>query len=136
MAPLFINENAIICAVMDARCNQVYNALFEIKGGVITRLCDDRALLCSELAEELTMNYKNKKIIVTGDGSDLFYNFMLENDNVYLAPEHLKYQNAVGVAYIAKSALDNGETVSHAALLPKYLRLPQAERELKKKLNK
>ena len=31
---------------------------FEIKDGVITRLCDDRALLCSELAEKLNINYK------------------------------------------------------------------------------
>lgn len=136
MAQLFINENALICAVMDARCNQVYNALFKVENGQISRLCDDRALLCQELKEELEKNYSNEKIIITGDGADLFYSYVLENNNISLAPEHLKYQNAIGVAFAAETAIQKDGTLSPAALLPKYLRLPQAERELKKKLNK
>ena len=39
----------IVCAVMDARCGQVYNALFEIKNGKVIRLCEDRALTLDEL---------------------------------------------------------------------------------------
>ena len=39
-----------VCPVMDARRNQVYNALFEIKDGKPVRLCDDRAIALSELA--------------------------------------------------------------------------------------
>ena len=31
--------DCIICPVMDARCNQVYNALFTYKNGAIRRLC-------------------------------------------------------------------------------------------------
>ena len=136
MAQLFIDHNTLICAVMDARCNQVYNALFSVENGNITRLCEDRALLCDELTDELKNNYSDRNIIIVGDGADLFYSHLTEDINVSLAPEHLKYQNAVGVAFAAQSAIQNGDTVSPAALLPKYLRLPQAERELKKKLNK
>jgi len=136
MAQIFVNQNAIICAVMDARCNQVYNALFKVENDIITRLCDDRALMCNELADELENKYKNQKIIITGDGADLFYNHVSESVNITLAPEHLKYQSAVGVAFAAKAAVEKGETISPSAFLPKYLRLPQAERELKKKLNK
>jgi len=46
-------QNTVICACMDARCNQVYNALYMAKNGIITKLCDDRALMCDELANEL-----------------------------------------------------------------------------------
>lgn len=136
MAHLFKTQNAIICAVMDARCNQVYNALFEVNNGVITRLCDDRALMCTELSNELKTVYNGQKVIITGDGADLFYEYMSDCTNVMVAPEHLKYQNALGVAFAAENAIVHGDTVTSSDLLPKYLRLPQAERELKKKLNK
>ncbi|MGN0661063.1 MAG: tRNA (adenosine(37)-N6)-threonylcarbamoyltransferase complex dimerization subunit type 1 TsaB, partial [Oscillospiraceae bacterium] len=35
--------DGIICPVMDARCSQVYNAVFRISGGAPERLCPDRA---------------------------------------------------------------------------------------------
>ena len=68
--PLF---EGIVCAVMDARCSQVYNALFEVNGGAVTRLCDDRALKTDELKAELEANYADKRIILVGDGAALCY---------------------------------------------------------------
>ena len=35
---------ALVCAAMDARRSQIYNALFEIRGGKPVRLCEDRAI--------------------------------------------------------------------------------------------
>jgi tRNA threonylcarbamoyladenosine biosynthesis protein TsaB len=43
----------LICAVMDARRSEVYNALFRVEDGRPKRLCEDRALSLSLLAEEL-----------------------------------------------------------------------------------
>ena len=134
MAEVYKSENAVICAVMDARCNQVYNALFEVKNGFVTRLCEDRALMCADLADELKSDFSDKKIIVTGDGADLFYPYLSEYKNVCIANEFTKYQNAIGVGFAAINEIENGNVISPAALLPVYLRLPQAERELKKKL--
>ena len=131
MAQLHKSENCIVCAVMDARCNQVYNALFKIENTIITRLCPDRALLCDELAEELK-KYSSEKIIITGDGADLFYSYVKELENIKLAIEHQKFQSAVGIAF-ASLEKNKSEYVSSNELLPVYLRLPQAERELKKK---
>ena len=48
----FLSEDALVCAVMDARCNQVYNALFRIKDGKIKRLCEDRAVSIDFLKAE------------------------------------------------------------------------------------
>ena len=41
-------ENAILCPVMDARRNQLYNALFRLESGVLTRLCEDRLVSLSD----------------------------------------------------------------------------------------
>ena len=45
-------DGLVICA-MDARRQQVYNALFEAKDGSLTRLTSDRAIALAELVEEL-----------------------------------------------------------------------------------
>jgi tRNA threonylcarbamoyladenosine biosynthesis protein TsaB len=138
MAQNFIDTNCYVCAVMDARCNQVYNALFEINDGVITRLCDDRALLCDELAEEIKTLSQNaqKSIIIVGDGTDIFYPFVESLENVQKSSPQSRYQNAVGVGFCSIEDFTKGETVTAKDLLPFYLRLPQAERELKAKEEK
>ena len=135
MAENYRDTNCIICAVMDARCNQVYNALFRINDGGVTRLCEDRALLCDELKAELERDYidKDEKIIIVGDGLEVFYPFVAEYDNVIRADEQRRFQNAVGVGLSAVEEFKNGKTIGPEELLPIYLRLPQAERELKLK---
>lgn len=138
MAYNMIFDDVIVCAVMDARCNQVYNALFNVKDSAVTRICDDRALMIDELKEHLIKINRdiNKKIVLVGDGADLVYSKVSDElDYVYLAPEHLKYQRAYGVCKAAKRLIDEGKVVSADKLLPVYLRLPQAERELKAKQN-
>lgn len=125
----YIQEDVIVVAVMDARCNQVYNANFKINNSKITRLCDDRALSIDELGNELK-SY-SEKIVLVGDGAEICYNQFKDTvNNVYLAPDHIRYQIAYGVAYAAFSK----DTITAEKLMPVYLRLPQAERELKKRL--
>lgn len=135
MAVNYIDTDCIVCAVMDARCKQVYNALFDISGGIINRLCEDRAVMCENLAEELKnlSQSASKCVIIVGDGADIFYPFVKENENIILSYEQRKFQTAVSVALAAQKALYEGKTVTAEELLPIYLRLPQAERELKKK---
>lgn len=138
MAENYSDTNCIVCAVMDARCNQVYNAVFEIEDGQITRLCEDRALMCEELAKKIKkLSQTNKKcVIIIGDGADIFYPFVKDIKNTKKAHPIRQYQNAVGVGFAAIDSFNKNETVSPKDLLPFYLRLPQAERELKIKENK
>lgn len=135
MAQNYSDTDCIICATMDARCNQVYNAIFEIKDGKILRLCDDRALMCDELSEEIKKMSQNceKRVIIVGDGSKIFYPFVCNLPNVKLAAPQHRFQNAVGVGLSAIDSFNLGNTLTPNKLLPFYLRLPQAERELKKK---
>lgn len=121
----FLDEDCIVCSVMDARRMQFYNALFEIKNGKAVRLCDDRAISIDDLKNDLK---KYEKVIIAGDGARLCYD-NLGIDNIILAPEDKRYQCGQGVALAA----ENKEKISAAALMPVYLRLSQAERELKLK---
>lgn len=124
----FIESDCIICAVMDARRMQFYNALFEVKDGAVKRLCDDRAISIEDLKKELA-NISN--VIIAGDGAELCFN-NLELKNVTLADEDKRYQNGIGVSRAAESK----EKITASELMPVYLRLSQAERELKLKKEK
>ena len=125
----FTDENAVVCAVMDARRMQFYNALFSVKNKKVTRLCDDRAISIDDLKKELSCY---ERVILAGDGAELCYN-NLDLENVVLADEEQRYQNGIGVS----KAAENKEKISASQLMPVYLRPSQAERELKlKKENK
>ena len=124
-----------VCPVMDARRAQVYNALFYVNRGEISRITPDRAIALSELGEEL----KNltEPVFLVGDGSNLCYNTLLkEVPNLVLPPEHRLHQRAVGVALLAARQAAEGITPGGADLTPNYLRLSQAEREKLEKENK
>lgn len=124
----FVDKNAVVCAVMDARRMQFYNALFRVHNGKVERLCDDRAISIEDLRNELK---QYDKVIIAGDGAKLcFQNIELENCT--LADVDRIYQNAVGVA----KAAQNKNAISPKALMPVYLRQSQAERELKLKLKR
>ena len=123
------NQDVIACAVMDARCNQVYTAIFN-QGN---RLCEDKAVLIDELGEELKQY--DKKVVFIGDGSVLCYEKLCENiQNCEVADENIRYVHGSSVGFIAEEKIKNGEEpINSANLVPFYLRLPQAERELNNK---
>lgn len=128
MAYNFADDSCLVCAAMDARCNQVYTALFRCNGSSVERICEDKAISVDELCEELKKF--NEKIYLAGDGAEICMN-AFENSvpNVFLSGENRRYQRAFGVALAAEN---NKEAFTDSALLaPVYLRLPQAERELK-----
>ena len=117
-----------ICACMDARRNQVYNALFLAENGRITRICDDRAIALADLKTELA--HIDGPIFLVGDGAVLTHKTLSgEIPELILPPEHRLHQRAVGVALLAEKMQENGETGDGNALSPNYLRLSQAERE-------
>lgn len=123
-----LGQNVLACCVMDARCKQVYTALFDVEGEKITRLCDDKAVSIEELGKELSQ--LNKKIVFVGDGAEICHNSL----GYDIAPPVLRFQNAASVAFAAKRRYEaDGKSVPASEVMPVYLRLPQAERELKAK---
>lgn len=119
-------DGLVICA-MDARRNQIYNALFEAKDGQLTRLTEDRAIALAELAEEIKADPRPKTIV--GDGARLCFDF-LQNAGIScrMAPAHLIMQNAMSVALEAENLAAEEILTNAQDLQPVYLRPAQADR--------
>lgn len=121
----FVDENCVVCAVMDARRMQFYNAIFKVENGIVSRITPDRAISIDDLREELK---QYDSVIIAGDGAALCsQNIAL--DNCKIAADDKIYQNALSVAKCVK----NKKAIAPSAIMPVYLRQSQAERELKLK---
>ena len=112
---------------MDARCKQVYTALFDIEGDKVTRLTEDEALKIEDL-KEILQRY-NKRVVFVGDGAEICHREL----GYDIAPPVIRYQNAASVGICAFRNFAEDKLLTPDSLMPVYLRLPQAERELKKK---
>ncbi|MCL2071881.1 MAG: tRNA (adenosine(37)-N6)-threonylcarbamoyltransferase complex dimerization subunit type 1 TsaB [Oscillospiraceae bacterium] len=127
LAHNLVGRDVIACAVMDARRDEVYNALFDISGGVITRLTPDRAIALDDLGAELESDERlcGKEIVLAGDGALLAESKLGARERLSIAPEIIRYQNAASVCFAA----DKSGFIAASELMPAYIRKPQAERE-------
>lgn len=128
----FTDKNAVIIPVLDARRNQVYTAAFRVSDGKVTRLCEDEALSVDEVFDRIREYSTDEAVIIAGDGAYLFENAVSVLGNVFFAEDKLLYVQGEG---IAMAAMEFG-AVSAQDIKLNYLRLSQAERELKEKMKK
>lgn len=126
MAYDLLPTKGLICAVMNARRGQVYNALFRADGCTLTRLCPDRAIAAADLEGELAA--LDEAFYLVGDGCEVALAAFKALTPLPL-PTLVSEQNAFGVALAALQAYREGVRTTDKELSPVYLRLPQAERE-------
>ena len=105
----------VICPVLDARRNQVYNALFESDKRALRRITKDRAMALDDLLKEL------ESCGALGE-------------KAFFVQKSFSFNLASLVCETAEEKLKRGETVSPDGLVPRYVRLSQAEQEKLKKL--
>ncbi len=128
--------DGIYVAVMDARRDQVYCAVFEQGGGALNRLTPDDAIGLDELYE-LLKEYKDKPIYLVGDGYDKAYEGLTSRGlSLKPTPQLLRLESAVSVGKVGEIMKSLGKCVTDSELAPTYLRLPQAERERLERLKK
>ena len=121
-------------SVMDARREQVYEAIFDCSENKLLRLSNDSANSINDLFEKIK-NIK-KPIYLIGDGADICFAALNERiSDIKTAPEQIKYQRADSVALLALEKYKNGEFLSAENLNPFYLRSSQAEQSLKRSIN-
>ncbi len=126
LAPL----DGIYCPVADARRGQVYNALFRMENGNLTRLCKDRLILARDLLTELADTYGDTPIRLCGDATEATAKLAQDIAPSLLlppTPRNLILPNAGAVARCALAAYKRGEAVTDEELAPIYLRPSQAE---------
>lgn len=121
-----LGRSCTAVSVMDARCNQVYCAIFKVEGESVTRLTPDEAIRIDDLGQKLG-EYEN--VIFVGDGAKICHKALGFG---IAAPSEL-FQKGSSVALCALKSFSEEKLITGAELMPVYLRLPQAERELKAK---
>lgn len=132
LAYSLISFDGIICPIMDALRDSVYTCLYKNNNGNLEKLTDYSALDLDELIEVL--KEKGEKVIFTGDGLIKHKEYLSTNlPNVYFAPNHLSIIRASSLGDLGvKLLLDNVSDEFNSS--PFYLKKPQAQRELEKRL--
>ena len=123
------SQGIIVAPCMDARRDELYNALFYYDGHTLSRMTEDRPISCSELIAELDGH--SERIVINGDGAQKLYSYIADNAlglNAVMAPELTLRQNAVSVGKLAYRKYLSGETNDVLKISPLYLRTSQAER--------
>ena len=116
-----------VVPVMDARRAQVYTALYENTSDR-RLLCADDALSLADLGTRLA-GLDGPKLLI-GDGAALCREKLSHIPDLQVAAPGIRHQRAGSVA-LAAAGVPPEDYVTAAELAPVYLRLPQAERELR-----
>ncbi|MEW6027175.1 MAG: tRNA (adenosine(37)-N6)-threonylcarbamoyltransferase complex dimerization subunit type 1 TsaB [Planctomycetota bacterium] len=124
------NDCRYVCPVTDARWNQVYTAVYEKTAAGYKRRTDYLAITPEDLVKLL--NRYRGKILLTGDGLKTYGDvFRRLGGRAEFAPERLWFPQAKNVALLGYEAYNRGEQDDPIKLLPLYLRLTEAEMNLK-----
>lgn len=123
----------LICPLMDARRQQAYTGLYTFQNGKLQVILPQCAVSIDEITAEI--NKQNREVIFLGDGVLVFQEYLKEHIKVpfTFAPANCHIQRAASVAALGEVLYQEGITESAKAHKPEYLRLSQAERELKER---
>lgn len=123
----------VICPLMDARRNQVYTGLYRYNKDGFSVVEDQMAVMIDEIIEKV--NALHEPVTYLGDGVEAFADIIKEKTKVpfSFAPLHTSKQRAGALAARAVDLYRAGVMQAAAEHEPDYLRLSQAERELKEK---
>ena len=122
----------LICPIIDALRENVYTALFKNKNGKLEKILDYTPMDMCDLIDLL--KEKEEDVIFVGDGVLKHKQYILENfEKAKFAPAHLNLVRASSLAELGLDLLKNGLYDSPDSA-PIYLKKPQAERELERRL--
>lgn len=123
----------IICPIMDARRGQVYTGIYRFNDTEMEILKPQCIMMIDELINEL--DKRAMSVMFLGDGVDVNKDVIDEHMSVehYYAPLSMNRHKASSLAALAEIYYQNGKTETAKEHRPDYLRLSQAERELKAK---
>lgn len=127
-----ISFNGIICPIMDALRENVYTALYKNNNDSLEKIMDYTALDIDELVNLL--KDKNEEVIFVGYGLYKHKKYICDNfPKAHFAPVHLNIIRASSLGELGLNLLKNG-ICDDSNSAPIYLKKPQAERELERRL--
>ena len=124
--------NGIICPIMDALRENVYTALYKNEDGEFKNIMEPTPMELPDLLEML--KEKNEEVIFTGDGLLKHKEYIKVNfPNAKFASNHVSLTRASSIGELGLNLLKQG-IKDDPNSAPVYLKKPQAERELEKRM--
>ena len=124
--------NGIICPIMDALRENVYTALYKNEDGEFKNIMEPTPMELTDLLEML--KEKNEEVIFTGDGLLKHKEYIKVNfPNAKFASNHVSLTRASSIGELGLNLLKQG-IKDDPNSAPVYLKKPQAERELEKRM--
>lgn len=114
-----------IVSLLDARRSEVYWARYRPVPGGVQREQDDAISPPDEVAAELVAT--GETVLLAGDGAQRFASVFADNDRAHLAGPSHAAPNLAALVSLATAALDRGQGVRPADIVPRYLRRSDAE---------
>ena len=127
----------LVCPIMDARRGQVYTGIYRFQDGEhLTVVEDQMAVSIEELGEKLKA-YK-EEVTFLGDGVPVFREVLetqiMKGEKIRFAPANMNRQRAASVGALGLIYYKEGKTQTAEEHKPDYLRVSQAERERKERM--
>ena len=121
--------DSVVCAMMDARRNQAYYGVYDVKENTPQALVPQAAAPIGEVIE--AVNKLGRPVIFVGDGVPVFKEQIEASLTVpyQWGADSVRYQKAASTAALGKIYLEQGKGTAARDFAPIYLRLSQAERE-------
>ena len=124
--------NGIICPIMDALRENVYTVLYKNEDGEFKNIMEPTPMELPDLLEML--KEKNEEVIFTGDGLLKHKEYIKVNfPNAKFASNHVSLTRASSIGELGLNLLKQG-IKDDPNSAPVYLKKPQAERELEKRM--
>lgn len=125
----------IVCPIMDARRGQVYTGIYRFDGTEMVTIKEQCIIMIDELIYEL--DKIGMPVMFLGDGVDTQKETIETkiSSEHYYAPASMNRHKASALASLAEIYYQDGKYENAGDHKPEYLRLSQAERELKEKMS-
>ena len=113
-----------VCPLLDARKSEVYAALYRHDGRNYVQEIPDMVISLAEMAKKISGD-----VLFTGEGAHLFAGDIktIFGDRAHFAPLSSSVPSASSVAEVALMMLNAGHQTVPDALVPMYIRRPEAE---------
>jgi tRNA threonylcarbamoyladenosine biosynthesis protein TsaB len=117
----------LICALLDARKNQVYAAVFRKTADVVNRVTEDTVATAANVVEVVRGFQSGSPCLFVGDGAVVYKDLLLKSPEICL-PETTDYPTvAAAVARLGEDRLRSNRVDDLGALTPVYIRPSEAE---------
>jgi tRNA threonylcarbamoyladenosine biosynthesis protein TsaB len=117
----------MICALLDARKNEVYGAVFQKTGDVVNRVTEDAVGSVENTIEMVRGFEKGAPCLIVGDGAEVYKHLLLGFPGIRLA-ETTKFPTiAATVARLSEGRFRSNRVDDLGTLTPLYIRPSEAE---------